>query len=179
MNQPAPITDEQLREEMIAYLDGELDADQALAIERRLAADEEFARELRRLQRSFELLDELQQAELNETFAATTVEMIAVEARRDVERRRQSAPWRKLLHIAAVAACLFVAVAAGYLITGRLLPNPNEPLLRHLSVLEHLDEYQQVESIEFLRELHASGLFDEQAASADDSAPGKEVRDAS
>lgn len=159
MNQPIPITDEQLREDMIAYLDGELASEQSRHIEQRLAADEAFARELRQLQQSYELLDELPQAEVDETFAATTVGMIAVEAGNDVALRRRGEPRRFLLQAILLIACLAGAIVGGYLLTGALLPDPNAQLLRDMSVLANLDEYQQVESIEFLRQLHASGLF--------------------
>ncbi|MEX0867141.1 MAG: hypothetical protein WD030_07270, partial [Pirellulales bacterium] len=133
MNQPLPITDEQLREDMIAYLDGELDSEQSRRIEQRLAADGAFAHELRQLQQSYELLDELPQPEVDETFAATTVGMIAVEAGNDVARRRHGEPRRRLLHAALLVACLAGAIIGGYLLTGALLPDPNAQMLRDMS----------------------------------------------
>jgi len=159
MNEPAPITDDTLREELSAYLDGELDAEAGLRIEQRLAADPRFARELRELQQSYELLEELSTPPVNETFAATTVEMIALEARHELQRRQRALPSARRRRWLAAAAGLLAATAGGYFLAGALLPDPNAALLRDLPVLENLDRYQQVDSLEFLEGLLESGLF--------------------
>ena len=51
--------EDQTYEQLVAYLDGELDAESSLQVERRLAEDAEFRRELRQLQRAWDMLDEL------------------------------------------------------------------------------------------------------------------------
>jgi hypothetical protein len=54
---------------------------------------------------------------------------------------------------------LLAALAGGFFTVVRLAPDPNRQLLEDLPVLENLDEYRQVDDIEFLRLLRAAGLF--------------------
>ena len=148
-----------LHNEMVAYLDGELDAEQTLRIEQQLATDAKFAAELRQLQKSFEMLEELSNPQVADTFAASTVEMIAVEARTEHEQQLAHAPQARLQRWLVALAALAAAIAVGYFAAGRLLPDPNEALLRDLAVIENLDRYQLAGSIDYLRALDTSGLF--------------------
>ena len=52
-----------------------------------------------------------------------------------------------------------MALAGGFFAVVRLVPDPNRQLLEDLPVLENLDEYRQVDDIEFLRLLRAARLF--------------------
>lgn len=147
-------------EELVAYLDGELDADAVRRIEALLASDAEVRRRLQSLERTWDLLDELDQSPAGEPFTRSTLEMVAVAARDDLERSRTDAPrgrWRRRFLFGVVLAA---AAAAGFFAVVALAPDPNRELLDDLPVLENLDEYRQAQSIEFLRKLRQSGLFD-------------------
>ncbi len=145
-------------EELVAYLDGELDADAVRRIEALLASDAEVRRRLQSLERTWDLLDELDQAPTGEPFTRSTLEMVAVAARDDLERSRTDAPrWRRWFTFGVVLAA---AVAAGFFAVVALVPDPNRELLEDLPVLENLDEYRQTQSIEFLRKLRKGGLFE-------------------
>jgi hypothetical protein len=151
-----------LDEELVAYLDGELDAESARRIEALLASDPEVRRRLHMFERTWDLLDELDAAPAGEPFTQTTLEMVAIAAREDAERDQADAPQRRRrwrfylgLSLLAAVACGFFAVAAY---------DPNRQLVRDLTLLENLDEYRQVDSIEFLRRLRDEKLFSKDAA---------------
>ena len=74
---------DQESQQIVAYLDGELDSAMNAEIEKRLADDAEFALRLQQLQRAWELLDELPRAKSNIDFTRSTVELIAVSAEDD------------------------------------------------------------------------------------------------
>jgi hypothetical protein len=146
-----------LDEELVAYLDGELDAEGARRIEALLASDPEVRRRLHAFERTWDLLDDLDTAPAGEPFMQTTLEMVAVAARQDAERDKADAPRRRRrwwffagLSLLAAVACGFFAVAAY---------DPDRQLVRDLALLEDLDEYRQVDSIEFLRRLRDEKLF--------------------
>src|SRR5688500_4657615 len=86
-------------EELVAYLDGELDASGATRVERRLADDAAYRARLAQLQRAWDMLDTLRRSEANDDFARSTVEMIAVRAADDAQTgqmravRRRSLAW--------------------------------------------------------------------------------------
>ncbi|MCH5374856.1 MAG: hypothetical protein JJ992_12850 [Planctomycetes bacterium] len=67
-------------EELVAYLDGELDTDSNRQIERRLSRDLTLRHQLRQLQQSWDLLDHLPRADVDESFTQSTVAMVALRA---------------------------------------------------------------------------------------------------
>lgn len=150
---------EHLMEDLVAFLDGELDAAQSQALENRLATDPDLRRELQHLERTWDALDGLERATVKEDFTQTTVEMVAHAAEADLQRTQALIPARKRRRWLMLGGVLAGAVALSFLIIWALLPNPNRELLQNLTVLEHLDEYRTIEHIEFLRQLHKQNLF--------------------
>ena len=152
-------------EELVAYLDGELDASGAARIERRLADDANYRARLAQLQRAWDMLDTLQRAEANDDFARSTVEMIAIKAVDDAKTGQMRAVRQRNLTWIGISLALLVAVTSGYFILQWQLDKPNRELVRDLPVIERIDEYRDADSVEFLQQLHQEGLF---AAEVDD-----------
>jgi anti-sigma factor RsiW len=152
-------TQQELHDELTAYLDGELDAESVRRVEQRLARDAAYHAELRRLERAWNLLDRLPRAAVDERFAKTTIEMIAVAASHDAEAVQNNWPRRRRRQRLWGALGLVLAVVAGFGIGHLLWPNPNEQLIEDLPVLQNLELYYQADNIEFLRLLDSENLF--------------------
>ena len=152
-------------EELVAYLDGELDASAAARIERRLADDAAYRARLAQLQRAWDMLDTLQRSEANDDFARSTVEMIAVKAVDDAKTGQMRVVRRRSLAWASIALAVLIAATSGYFLLQWRLDRPNRELVRDLPVIERIDEYHDADSVEFLQQLHQEGLF---AAEVDD-----------
>ena len=148
-----------LDEQLVAYLDGELDAEESRRIEALLATDAEVRRRLQAMERTWDLLDDLDTAPAGGQFAQTTLEMVALAAHKDVEHDLANAPGRRRRRLSIIGGSLFLATMFGFLGVLLCVPDPNQHLLQDLSVLENLDEYRQIGQIEFLRMLHDEGLF--------------------
>ena len=163
---PQPAADP-LDEELIAYLDGELDEPKRIEVEQRLAAEEEYRRRLRSLERAWDMLDLLPTAQASDDFTRSTVEMTietaADEAQTQQLRTRQSR--RKSMLIGGAA--LVVAAAAGYAAVMVGLDSENRQLVRDLPVIESVDQYRTVENVEFLHRLVDEGLFAEPEGEVD------------
>ncbi len=151
-------------EQLVAYLDGELDAETSMQVERRLTEDGEYRRELQLLQRAWDMLDDLPRADVNETFTQTTVEMVALSAEEDLTEAKGR--WRQLDRVlwGAAGGGLVIAATAGYFASTTFFARPNEQLVRDLPVIENVEQYEVADSVEFLRQLEDSGLFDEEAS---------------
>ena len=159
-----PANDEaQLREELVAYLDGELDAEQSRQIEQRAAVEPDARRMLEELDRTWHMLDELDTPATSEDFTCTTLEMVALAAAEDAGKAKAEAPRRRLRARLWAAAGLVGAAAAGFLIVASLIPDPNAQLLQDLPILENFDQYREVDSFDFLRALNDEKLFAEDA----------------
>jgi hypothetical protein len=152
---PAASFDEQL----VAYLDGELDAENRRRVEEILTSDVQVRRRLQQMERTWNLLDHLDAVPPGSQFTQTTLEMVAVEANQDVQQNLAEVPRRRRRWRLLAGLTLVVALAAGFFTVVRLAPDPNRQLLEDLPVLENLDEYRQVDDVEFLRLLRDAGLF--------------------
>ncbi len=159
MSDPQEQLDPAIQEELVAYLDGELDAQGSRRIEEMLANDPRVRAALQRLDRTWDLLDELDTPPVRDGFTRTTLEMVAVAAAKDVDEAKVEAPRRRRRGRLLAMAALAVAGLAGFLAVAALTPNPNRQLLQDLPLLEDLDQYRQVDGIEFLRSLENEKLF--------------------
>jgi anti-sigma factor RsiW len=149
-------------EELVAYLDGELDPEASRDVERRLSQDADYRQRLRQLQQSWDLLDRLPKADIDPSFTQSTVALIAARAADDVDvveagrsKRRKILRW---IGAGGVAAAFLVGYALVYSVAER----HNRRLLRDLPVIERIDEYRYAESLEFLQMLDREGLFVEE-----------------
>jgi hypothetical protein len=73
---------EQLDEQLTAYLDGELTAEESAALEKKLVDDEGLRRRLAELRHAYELLDELPDTPHNQAFTQSTIAMVVDEVKR-------------------------------------------------------------------------------------------------
>lgn len=176
-----------LDEELVAYLDGELDEAAARRVEERLSSDEQARSRLNQLAASWDLLDQLPKATVDENFTRTTVSMVALKASEDLQATKAQLPVvRRRRWVAGVAAALAAAMVgfAGVLFA---LPDPNEPLLTNLPLVRDFDQYLDLgmgdaaAEIAFLRRLHEEELFTSKAtetAPSDSGTPIPEERSA-
>lgn len=73
---------EQLDEQLTAYLDGELTAEESATLEKKLVDDEGLRRRLAELRHAYELLDELPDTPHNQAFTQSTIAMVVDEVKR-------------------------------------------------------------------------------------------------
>lgn len=152
-------------DQLVAYLDGELDDESSRQIEQRLTSDSALREQLTQLERTWDALDELEQVEVDEGFTKTTIEMVALAAEEEHQQEEARRPARQLRQWLIGAAGLAAACLVGFVGVWGFAPDPNQQLIRDLPLIEKLDEYQQIDDIEFLLLLHEKKLF---AAEAED-----------
>ena len=157
--------EEAIDEEIVAYLDGELDRERAARVEQQLADDPTYRARLARLQQAWDMLDKLGRTEADESFTQSTMSMVSVKAEeQSQEEAQQQRSRRNLAWAGAGLAALAVAITS-YAIVRHRLDEPNRALVRDLPVIERIDDYRNIDSVEFLQSLQSEGLF---AAEVDD-----------
>lgn len=162
MNDKIPKNQDADLEQLVAYLDGELDADQVRQLEDRLMSDAQFQNQLQKLQRSWDLLDELPREVATESFTKTTVEMVAIKATDDLmaattafhrkRTRRQWLGWSVALMVCAGSFWGFRS----------WLGRHDRQLVEDLPVIENVDMYRTIDDIDFLLSLDQEGLFSDE-----------------
>jgi anti-sigma factor RsiW len=164
------------REDLVAYLDGELDRAAARKMEARLNVDARIRAEATALRRTWELLDFLPRAEPSVQFTHRTLERLAAQTAAMNQPRtgwRRWSPWAVGL---GWAAAVLLAAAAGYAGVRYLAAGPdpeqNPPqvvdkrppddlLVENLRVVENRRLYENVDDLDYLRALDDPDLFGE------------------
>jgi anti-sigma factor RsiW len=153
---------DQESQQIVAYLDGELDSATNAEIEKRLADDAEFALRLQQLQRAWELLDELPRAKSNIDFTRSTVELIAVSAEDDLQATKNRQTQKKIQSLLIRSGLVSLAIVMGWFIGDWYFGRAQRQLLQDFPVIHQLDEYRLTEDMEFLKQLQDAGLFIEE-----------------
>jgi anti-sigma factor RsiW len=148
------------RGNLVAYLDGELPEVEAQAIATKLTHSATARREADLLRKTWELLDHLERPRASESLTERTL----TEVRQIAERgdRLETAfvqATRRGLRNALWVGVSLVGFSATFVLARWVWPNPSERLARDLPVAEHLDEYLDVGSFEYLDELANSPQF--------------------
>lgn len=149
------------REELVAYLDGELDADGRRRVEERLRRDPQARAEADALQRTWALLDHLPRSESSPNFASRTITQLSASAKAPAPRR-----WLRGL---AWAAGLLAAAGLGYAVAPSGAPvidlDRDATYRTEPRLIENLPLYLAVENLEYLQLLDSAELFGDEAAS--------------
>ncbi len=160
MDKTLRLTQDQ-RENLVAYLDGELEDTESQEIDRILARSDVARHEVEALSRAWEMLDLLPKPNASSAFTEKTMTTLRLE---DVSTNFADQPWFIFVRRGAVATIWLTAIAAsaviGLLATWQWYPNPYRDLLEELPVVKQLDVYSEVESVEFLQALQREGLFE-------------------
>jgi len=151
-----------IHEEIVAYLDGELDVEQIQRAEARLTSHPDYQRRLQQMQRAWDLLDTLPHAQVDESFSRSTIEMVAVSADEELQQVQMSAASRTRRTWLSGAGFTLTSAAAGFALALGLAPRANDGWLRDLPVIENVDVYLHADSVEFLQILHEEAIFDDE-----------------
>ena len=146
-------------EQLVAYLDGELEQAERAQVERRLAQDEEFRDRLRTLQRSWDALDLLPRSSAGDAFTSTTVGLIAAQQQELATQAVRLVSARRSQRWVALVLAGVVAATVGFALVFRQLSDDDRALVRDLPVIEQVDELTYTPSVAFLEKLAKEGLF--------------------
>jgi anti-sigma factor RsiW len=158
-------------ENLVAYLDGELDFETSQKIEHRLARDADYRQRLQQLQRAWDLMDALPRVHAGQSFAKTTMELVAIKAEQDVDsiatRSRKESIRRWIAGIVATLA----ATVGSFELVQLAVTAPDRQLLNDLPIIERVTFYQMLDSpsrqpaeaVEFLKLLAQENLFREES----------------
>lgn len=151
------------RENLTAYLDGELDENATQEIEQVLAVSEVARHEVDMLSRTWDMLSVLPAHKASDQFTHKTMTNL-----RASENAGPSALqvllYRNARRGAVLAAWTGGLCLVGYLAfmaTNHWVPNESEQLLDDYSVIDNLDKYGEVGSVEFLQVLKSKHTFSE------------------
>lgn len=146
-------------EDLVAYLDGELESDRIAAVEERLSRDPVYRARLKELELAWSALDGLPTGEPTAVFVKSTLELVVADIQKEQSKlqRKTTAYWATALALAVIPfLCLFVSFS----VTQYFRKAEQRRFLRDLDVIENFEMYGKVDrDIEFLEMLDQNGLF--------------------
>jgi len=156
------LTPEQ-REELVAYLDGELDPSLLETVESTLSKNQVARHDLNQLSKTYDLLNFLPRVTPDPELSRKTLGRIEAKDSQlkpslgiDLSRMRRytiGIVWFLVLSATAIAAFQF---------SQEFREDPTKLLLEDLPVIEKVDRYSEVNGeYEFLQKLHEEGIFEE------------------
>jgi anti-sigma factor RsiW len=155
---------EKEREDLVAYLDGELPEEAARSLEAKLHLDAQARAEANLLRQTWDLLDFLPRPELSVGFTHRTLERLAPVGTSGM--RASAGPGRGKRGLLGLgwAAALVLAAVGGYAGFQLLAPAgpTEEDLVRDLRLIENKPLYDLVGDVEFLEALDQPALFGEE-----------------
>jgi hypothetical protein len=149
------------RDNLTAYLDGELDEDGTRQIETVLAGSTVARNDVELLAKTYELLDLLPRPRASGEFTEKTLQTAKLgQVRKDPRQTVWYRHGKRIVRWGSWAALLFVAACVGFSIARYQVSRPEDVLLDNLDVIEKLDDYEKAGSFEFLDALsHDSSLL--------------------
>ena len=148
------------RSNLVAYLDGELADHESRVISTKLTQSVTARRELEVLEKTWALLDHLPRPRASEHLTERTLTQ-AQSLAEDQGRRTHSvlATIQRIIKVIVVIGMSACFVILGAVIVQLLVPNPTSRLAHDLSIAEHFENYRDVGSFEFLKQLENSPQF--------------------
>jgi len=143
------------RDNLVAYLDGELDPLQIREIETALGQNPVARHDVDMLARTWDLLDNLPQQPVGEQFVSETMTMVIgaelgteeVDPLAPIKARNRTLWWTAAVSFAALA------LVSGFVISGWVVPNTTDELLNDYEIVVELDKYLEAQDADYLQKL--------------------------
>jgi hypothetical protein len=148
------------RDNLVAYLDHELNQAESRAIETKLTQSVTARREVEILKQTWELLDHLPMPRASENLTHRTLTEVAkIGLVGDQVLGKAAQLFRQAVKATACLVAAGVFFGIGLIVVRWVIPDPTGRLANHLSIAKHLDEYQEIGSLEYLERLDKSPEF--------------------
>jgi hypothetical protein len=152
------------RADLVAFVDGELPEAHSRLMATKLTQSATARREVEMLQKTWELLDHLDRPHATEQFSEKTISCIHRLEMKEHAWEPVVAAWSaRLARVLVYLVLAAISLGAGFSFTKLVWPDPTNRLVQDLTLAEHLDEYLEVGSFEFLKELADSNEFGSRA----------------
>src|SRR5262245_3887898 len=159
MNEATDNLDDDVRQRLVAYLDGELDQETAREVEAQLTGSATVRQELETLKKTWELLDFLPKPQAPENFSQRTMTRLSAVKQNALVRQRRLQWMGRMSWAAGLGLIGVLSAWAAYRMIPASTPAPQE--LRVLEYRTYWPYFLQVDNVSFLKDLDQPDLFGE------------------
>lgn len=142
-------------DQLVVYLDGQLEADQRQEVETSILQDPELQGRLAALQESWDALETLERPDVGDRFTESTVKFVVTSELKSKKNR----PWAKYFRYGLIGVASCFCLLIGYQATQFYRTADQRQFYQDYSLIEKLDLYQGAGDFEFLVQLKDEDFF--------------------
>lgn len=158
--QDVPERTESESELLVAYLDGELDAQSVRQMEDRLAVEPELREKMTSLEQTWNLLNELETVPADKELVRSTMEVVTLTIEKEVKEDEKILEKRQWFDRLVLVATLLMFGIIGYQLAVLVGIHRQNQLVKDIPIIQNMNMYKEIDSFDFLRALSEKQVFD-------------------
>ena len=151
---------------LVAYLDGELDAQSVRQMEDRLAVEPDLRGKMTSLEQTWNLLDALGTVPADKELVRSTMEVVTLTIAKEVNEDEKRLEQRKWLDRLVMVATVLMFGIIGYQLAVLVGIHRQNQLLKDIPIIQHINLYKEIDSFDFLQALSEKRVFDPSTSDA-------------
>jgi len=145
---------------LVAYLDGELDAQSVRQMEDRLAVEPGLRDKMTSLEQTWNLLNELETVPADKELVRSTMEVVTLTIEKEVKDDEKLLEKRKWLNRLVPAVIFLMFGVIGYQLAVLVGIHQQNQLVKDIPIIRDVNMYKEIDSFDFLRALSEKRVFD-------------------
>ena len=148
-------------ENLVAYLDGELDAQNVRQMEDRLAVESDLREKMTSLEQTWNMLNELETVSADKELVRSTMEVVTLTIEKDLSEDEKQFEKRKWLDRLILLATIFLFGIIGYQLAALVGIQRNQQFAKDIPIILNISKYKEIGNFDFLQALSEKRVFDE------------------
>jgi hypothetical protein len=145
---------------LVAYLDGELDAQEVRQMEDRLSVEPDLREKMASLEQTWNMLDQLETVPIDKELVRSTMEVVTLTIEKELVEGEKQHEKRKLHDHLVVLAILFMFAVIGYQLAILAGISRSREILEDIPIIQRMSMYKEIDDLKFLKMLSEEGVFD-------------------
>ena len=148
-------------EVLVAYLDGELDAQGVRQMENRLAVEPDLRAKMTSLEQTWNLLNELETVSADKELVRSTMEVVTLTIEKELCEDEKQLEKRKWFDQLILLAFVIMFGVIGFQLTTLSGLRWKKQLVEDIPLILNINKYKEIGSFDFLQALSDKRVFDE------------------
>ena len=163
MPQDVPERMEPEAEILVAYLDGELDAQSVRQMEDRLASEPDLRAKMTLLEQTWNMLNELETVSADKELVRSTMEVVTLTIEKELSDDEKQLEKRMGFDRLILLATIFLFGVIGYQLAALVGIQMKKQFAADIPIILNISKYKEIGSFDFLQALSEKRVFDEPA----------------
>ena len=147
-------------EQLVVYLDGEMDSPEVSRMEDRLSVEPDLREKMASLEQTWNMLGELETVPVDKELVRSTMEVVTLTIEKELNVDEKKIGQQKWLDRAIRATIVVMFGVVGYQLAALSGVLAKNQLLDDVPIIRQISVYKEIGSFDFLKTLSEKGVFD-------------------